>query len=291
MGCVCVQQKPGLEKNNEKLRIVANSQIVHKVAIAKKTLNYNFDNMDLKNLEFLNELVAKDENSKPPEMEKFPVKVFSANNNSIENIPMNFFKKIGKITKIDFSYNQFRQIELPICEKIELKILFFNNNKINFIPGEFQYLRNLKELNLSFNLLEDSEVSEKLVNLQNCESIKLSCNRLKIFPINLITNPKINTLCLDNNQIDNKILDEYWNKTSLQNLDLSFNKLSYQQLPEGLFNYSKVSNLNLKGNRIILEELKNIDGFDKFHDRRKKRKDQGFIHNLAINFDLCGLDG
>ena len=37
-------------------------------------------------------------------------------------------------------------------------------------------------------------------------------------------------------------------------------------------------------------QLFNMDNFLDFEERRKQRKDQGFLLNLDINFNLCGLD-
>ena len=71
---------------------------------------------------------------------------------------------------------------------------------------------------------------------------------------------------------------------------LSFNKIAIGDLAENIFDCSSVSNLNLKGNKILLEELKHKKGFEKFVERRRQKKEQGFWHNLAINFDFCGLD-
>jgi Leucine-rich repeat (LRR) protein len=148
----------------------------------------------------------------------------------------------------------------------------------------------LKELNLANNLIISEELSNKLYDLDNIQSINLSQNKLKIFPIDILKNKNLCYLNISNNLIDNDIPNKYWEFSNLENLDLSFNKLKIVNICKEIMKISKISNLNLKGNSIKIEELKTIEGFDLFYERRKQRKNQGFIHNLAINFDFCGLD-
>ncbi len=161
---------------------------------------------------------------------------------------------------------------------------------MSYIPSGLFKLKNLKELNLSHNLLHDSEANEKIRSLESLEILNLSHNKLKTFPIKIILNEKLLELNLASNSIEAPISNEFWDKSNLQYLDLSFNKIAISDLAENIFNSSNVSNLNLKGNKILLEELKHIKGFEKFVERRRRKKEQGFWHNLAINFDFCGLD-
>jgi len=293
MGCfssVCHSEKYNKSnKEGEKIKVIYNDKIISKIAAAKNTYNYNFDNMNLTDLNFLNRIFPKS-NKTGDNNKDLIIKVFSANNNNIDKIPKEFFKNITKIVKIDFSFNQIKEIEYEICNKTTLKFLSLNNNKITDIPNNFNNLKNLKELNLSNNLLNKNIVSETLFNLDSLEILNLSHNKIKDFPINLLLNQKLMEINLSYNSIENNISNDYWSKTNLQNLDLSFNNLTVNNLSQNIFFCSNVSILNLKGNKIKLEELKHIKGFEKFVERRKQRKDQAFLHNLAINFDFCGLD-
>jgi Leucine-rich repeat (LRR) protein len=305
MGCFsakCHSDKSNKAKGSESSKnqmTISNDKISAKLAAAKNTLNYNFDKMKLESLNVLNKLATKNSIKEKNKAEKsdlnnnsdeIMVKVFSANNNFLRNIPKEFFKKVTKITKIDFSFNEFQEIDEIISEKTTLKILLLNNNFLNSISKGFLNLKNLKELNLSHNLLNESEVNEKLIGLENLENLNLSHNKIKTFPIKIIKNEKLFELNLSNNLIESAISNEFWDNSNLQYLELSFNKLTISELADNIFNCSIVANLNLKGNKILLEELKHTKGFEKFVERRRQKKEQGFLHNLAINFDFCGLD-
>jgi hypothetical protein len=112
MGCVCSNENENSSKQKtSRLRsLIGNEIILHKILSASKTLNYNFDNMELKDLEFLNnyeKIISDDENkdieninrnklkslnsNKEKEKENKSIKVFSANNNKIKYIPKDFF--------------------------------------------------------------------------------------------------------------------------------------------------------------------------------------------------------
>lgn len=301
MGCFsakCHSEKPKksiiIEGPKHKV-IISNDKLSAKIAAAKKTLNYNFDNMRLESLDELNKIVPianpiNENSGNKKDNNQIIVKVFSANNNQLKGIPKEFFKKIKKITKIDLSFNEFQAIDEIITEKTTLKILLYNNNSINFIHKSISQLKNLKELNLSHNLIKYFEANEKLNCLENLEFLNLSYNNLETFPLKIISNPKLLELNLSHNHIESSIGNEFWDKSILQYLDLSYNKLAISDLAENIFDCSSVSNLNLKGNKILLEELKHKKGFEKFVERRRQKKEQGFWHNLAINFDFCGLD-
>jgi len=302
MGCFSTKCHSDKSKHNNNensgIKIKPDDKISAKIAIAKNTLNYNFDNMKLNNLDFIDKIQinnnALKNNINTQQFESFSknivVKVFSANNNHIKNIPREFFKRVSKITKIDFSYNEFQEIDEVLCALKTLKILIFNNNLISFIPKNFNELTNLKELKLSHNQLNEIEVEDKIREMENLELLDLSQNKIRSFPIKILLNKKLIDLKLSNNLIEIKISNEHWSNSNLKNLDLSYNFITANNLSEEIFNASRVSNFNLKGNKITLEELKHIKGFENFVERRKQRKDQGFMHNLAINFDFCGLD-
>ena len=100
--------------------------------------------------------------------------------------------------------------------------------------------------------------------------------------------PKLEIVNLSKNGINNLVDDNNWVKSKIKNLDISFNKLS--NLPVNLLKFSNISILNLKANNIDKSQFLQMDGYLEFENRRKERKDQGFINNLDITFSLCGLD-
>ena len=296
MGCNCSQSNKNKPKHNisQLKSIIGNDIILQKIISASKTMNYNFDKMNLQNLDFLDDyekkISKKDSASGKSNKEINSIKVFSAYNNKIKNFPKEFFKGLTKVIKIDMSFNILNSVDPCICEIEFIKYIILNNNKLTSLPKNFNSLKHLKELNLANNLLISEEISHKLDELENIESINLSGNILKTFPIEILKNKLLSNLDVNSNIIEDNIQMENWKDSSLVNLDLSFNKLKIGNICSDIMKNSKVSNLNLKGNLVKLEELKSIEGFEEFIERRKQRKNQGFIHNLAINFDFCGLD-
>ena len=97
---------------------------------------------------------------------------------------------------------------------------------------------------------------------------------------------KLRKDCFDFIEIDK--INEYNDHRIIDKNMQENNNLSY--LPKNLLSKSKVSLLNLKNNKITKVQIMNDYGFDKFENRRKLKKDQGYSRNLDINFNFCGLD-
>lgn len=255
----------------------ANKNFHDKIKRGIKMKSFNFDNMSLESLKMLD--------NHPQEI----VTVFSANNNKIKNLPINFFKKIQKINKLDLSNNCFLEIDEVVFEKITLVNINYSFNNLSFIPNNLKNLINLKELNLSNNFIYGQNLlteqdSKSLINLQK---IDFSSNKIEIFPTNFFYCPSLETILINNNNISEIIFSD-WYKTVLKNLDLGQNK--FITISSSLLKYSKISNLNLKDNFIKKSDFLKLDGYEEFEKRRKERKDQGFLNNLDISFGICGLD-
>jgi Leucine-rich repeat (LRR) protein len=263
MGC-------GINSKQKDLNI-----LMQKIKKGNMIKTFNFDKMELCSLKILdNHLESKD------------INVFSATDNKLDRIPLNFFKNLNKVIKIDFSHNRYEKIDSVILEKQALQFLNFSNNYIYKIPAEISNLINLKELEISFNQI--GELPSEFNKLTNLENLNLSHNIFISFPNIILSLPKIETFNVSHNNIKEFNNDENWKISNLKNLDLSFNKLTY--IASNLLKYSKVSKLNLKGNSIDRTQFIRIDGYLEFEQRRKERKDQGYYKNLDISFGLCGLE-
>jgi Leucine-rich repeat (LRR) protein len=250
-------------------------ELLEKINRSFITKSYNFDNLNLSSLNFLDKYICPNQ-----------IKVFSAIGNELLNLPARFMSQIKSIKLINLSKNKFNTIDDSITNIIEVFTLNMRTNLISKIPGSIQQLVFLKDLDLSNNLLT-SIPDESFLSLFNLEILKLSYNKFLDFPFCLAYMEKLEILYIDHNAID-IILDDIWQTSKLQTLDISFNKLQY--LGEGFLSESEISNINLKGNLITRIELYKMPGYEVFETRRKQRKDQGFDRNLEVDFELCGLD-
>ena len=98
---------------------------------------------------------------------------------------------------------------------------------------------------------------------------------------------KLSFLNISNNKIS-FIPEQNWNKSKIIQLDLSYNKIS--TIPDKIFEESKITILKLTGNNLTISDIKDSNNFDKYLERRKMLKDQGFKYDLNMSFSLCGLD-
>jgi Leucine-rich repeat (LRR) protein len=252
------------------------SILVEKIKRGILIKTFNFDEMGLESLKILDNYIEKS------------ISVFSAHNNRLttKGLPVNFFKNLEKVTKIDFSKNNFTFIDEVIFNISKLVILDFSQNLIDQISPNIKNMSYIRELDLSHNHI--LELPYEITELTNLESLNLSYNVIEIFSNEIILNiPKLETLNISYNRI--QILgQDSWSKSKLKNLELSFNKLD--NIPKELLQFSNISNLNLKGNKISRLEFLKLDGYSEFEKRRKERKDQAFYNNLEIGFDICGLE-
>jgi Leucine-rich repeat (LRR) protein len=280
MGACCVSSSKQSVLNT---KVPANNNI--KIDYKEKlnrcivTKNFNFDNQNISDLDFLGELFSNKEKATS-------MFVLSANNNNIRNIANSILTLSTDLKKLSFKNNKFTLIPDEIKYHITLKTLDFSSNLITHIPKTLEKLNNLTELYLGNNQI--ILVPDCLTKLTNLQVVDLSSNQIENFT-DVISLIPTQTIILTKNNIKSFNLTEscFKNNTKMTNLDLSFNKLT--SCSSLLLKNSSIALLNLKGNNISYYEFKKLDGFDDLIKRRKSVKDQGFLHNLEVDFDMCGL--
>jgi len=226
-----------------------------KIKRAEKTMSLNMDNENLDSLDHLNDTPLPYLN------------VFSAHNNCLSTVPQEFFEKLTKIKKIDLSKNRYESQNL--LSNIDMRI----NN-----------LLLLKEMNLCRNNIIRLDENIKFSSL---EVLELGHNRIKIIPKSLILSPKLEFIDLSHNEIDS-LPEENWENSNITTINLEGNKI--HNLPRNFLLNSKISVLNLKNNKITRSQIVRDEGYEAFENRRKLKKDQGYLRNLDIDFNFCGLD-
>jgi leucine-rich repeat protein SHOC2 len=243
-----------------------------KIKRAEKTMSLNMDNENLNSLDHLNDTPLPYLN------------VFSAHNNCLSSLPQEFFEKLTKIKKIDLSNNRYETIDIVIFHKESLERLNMSENLLSNIDMRINKLSFLKELNLSRNNIIHLDENIKFPSLQVLE---LSHNRIKIIPNSLILSAKLEFIDLSHNEIIS-LPEENWENTNITTINLEENNIN--NLPRNFLLNSKISVLNLKNNKITKSQILRDEGYEAFENRRKLKKDQGYMRNLDIDFNFCGLD-
>uniref|UniRef100_A0A2N9FNL7 Leucine-rich repeat-containing N-terminal plant-type domain-containing protein n=1 Tax=Fagus sylvatica TaxID=28930 RepID=A0A2N9FNL7_FAGSY len=156
---------------------------------------------------------------------------------------------------LDLSSNKLEgSIPTSVFELRGLKILLLSSNNFSgsFQLNKIQQLRNLSNLDLSYNSLlidEYNGTNSSLPPISQITTIKLaSCNLSKI-PNFLRNQSRLNYLDLSNNQIQEAIPGWIWKLRNLFYLNLSYNHLG-MTLEGALLNLSSLTVLDLHSNQL-----------------------------------------
>ncbi|MGH0147093.1 UNVERIFIED_CONTAM: hypothetical protein FKN15_021976 [Acipenser sinensis] len=218
------------------------------------------------------------------------------------NIGKNTFSKLKKLERLYMNKNKLTEPVGPLPNTLqELKLA---KNQISKFPSSLlKGLQNLTVIQLQENELQDDALAGVFQGLNSLTYLDLSTNKIKRMPQDLPSTlemlyadhndisklpdnylqklPKLQYLRISHNQlVDSGIPAEFFNVTSLIELDLSFNKLQsipvvnenlenlYLQVNEinkfdlasfckitGPLNYSRLRHLRLDGNNITHNDL------------------------------------
>lgn len=246
-----------------------------KISNAKITKVYNFDNKNIDKLD-IDEFIPEE-----------TVKLFTAKQNKLSELPTIFFSKIKKVYKINLSYNNFSLFDNILLKySTSLISIDLSHNNIIAIPDELSSFTSLKELFLNYNSIK--EIPNNFSSLQSLETFEISYNQIDTLPNEIVYMNKLAFVDMSHNKIK-QIPEENWDKSHIVKIDLSYNDIN--NIPKDLLGKSQVTRLHLKGNeKLSLKMLRETDGYEDYLRRRKSVKDQGFDYNLDISFSLCGLD-
>jgi len=229
--------------------------------------------------------------------------------NKLESLPPGLWLLGHTLRLLDLSGNRLTELPSQIGSLIQLQSLKLSNNRLVRLPEEIYYLTNLKTLVADHNLLEYSsalprgclrnvdlsfncfagEVGHPSLAMPPCVYVcKLSDNRItSIAPsFGFETLRDLQELDLDNNSLKT-IPSEIGALSKLSCLKLRNNMI--ETLPAELFHNTLLSRLHLEGNVLTLSTLREIDGFEKYLERRKDRISKGMDHGLKQDQRICGL--
>ncbi|XP_065354441.1 uncharacterized protein 2mit [Calliphora vicina] len=143
-------------------------------------------------------------------------------NNSFTSIPLS---QATTLRTLNLNHNLIKTSLLP--SNIYLRNLYLSNNLIeNLSSIELALLKNLESLDISHNLLQNSESSFFTQRMHNLKHLNLAFNQLgSIYRETFYNLLSLNTLLLSHNNISDIDYETFLALPNLQYLDLSFNGL------------------------------------------------------------------
>ena len=203
---------------------------------------------------------------------------------NLQTIPIILFQHALDIEILDVSKNPSLSLPLDFIQSCKnLKILKSIDNHIRIFPNNYLHAPNLRELDLSNNLILDID-SVDFSKLQNLTSLSLQGNSLWQISNNLaqLTNLKYLNLSSNNlTQLPGKLCDI----RTLVELDLSFNHIS--SLPENigqLINLEKLSMTNNDLNKELPKSFKRLLSLRELDVRYNK------LQNIDLLSELPNLE-
>ncbi|GBL92884.1 Toll-like receptor 6 [Araneus ventricosus] len=201
-------------------------------------------------------------------------------NNSIISIPPDLFNGLQQLVILNLSFNKISSFSFgpeTFVDLIRLVILDLSRNKLSFINNTlFQSQYSLQMLFLSHNDI-DIIAENSFSSLYNLYTLDLSHNRLKyldIFTLNGLY--VLSDLKLSHNSIYSMHSDAFKNCSSVEDLALQGNNLSY--VPTALKSLQFLKTLNLNNNTI--RNLNN-SSFQDLKQLRRLSLSQNQIGNLT----------
>nr|GMD35821.1 plant intracellular Ras-group-related LRR protein 7 [Ipomoea batatas] len=156
-----------------------------------------------------------------------------------------------------------RMTTLPdeLGQLVKLERLSVSSNSLVSLPGTIGSLRNLVLLNVSSNNLKI--LPESIGNCFSLEELQANDNTIEELPASVCSLVHLKSLCLNNNNL--------------------------KQIPPNLLRECKsLQNISLHGNPISMDQFQQIEGFQEFEARRKKKVDKQIDSNVIISSN--GLD-
>jgi len=251
-------------------------------------------NSQLENLPDLTALNNHDEES----LSLFKVKVFDFDSNYVSKIPESLYTNtmMLNVTRISLSNNRIESVDFKAMFK-NFKFLKHLDLSANKLRGELDIVGSdddddekqshaksstttttnvLLNLNLSKNY-EITGITEQFfkkcppLQILECESNQIK----KIVDFAEHHNETITHISFAGNKRIKEIPESFANLRNLQSLVLDSNMISKTGIPQRVLdNCERLSELSLKNNAVTVEELRELDGWQKYNERRVSRADK-----------------
>ncbi|KVI06405.1 Leucine-rich repeat-containing protein [Cynara cardunculus var. scolymus] len=146
-----------------------------------------------------------------------------------------------------------------------VRTLDLTHNKLVDVPEEISKLINMQRLLLLLNVSHNKlkSLPESTGSCFSLEELQANENSIEELPTSVCSLIHLKSLCLDHNNL--------------------------KQIPPSLLKDCKaLQNISLHGNPISMDQFQQMEGFQEFEDRRKKKFDKQIDSNVMISSK--GLD-
>ncbi|CAN1296654.1 Plant intracellular Ras-group-related LRR protein 7 [Linum perenne] len=218
------------------------------------------------------------------------VRTLDLTHNKIVDVPMEISKLINmqRLVRVAnlliLADNLIQRLPVNLGKLQSLKVVTLDGNQLSLLPDELGQLVRLERLSITGNLL--TSLPATIGSLRNLSLLNVSNNKLKTLPESIGSCFSLEELEANENLIEGL-------PVSICNLvhlkSLSLNKNSITQIPPSLLKDCKaLQNISLHENPISMDQFQQMEGFQEFEARRKRKFDKQIESNVMISSK--GLD-
>jgi len=179
-----------------------------------------------------------------------PITCLVLKHHALSTLPSDLTSISSTLTTLDLSYNCFVMVPDVVCELLQLKELFMNNNQLSQLPDRISSLVNLQVLHVQHNKL--TSLPDELHHLKNLNTLLLANNKLEQLPATITDLDKLELLHIANNKIKELPEDDLSCMVSLKQLNIANNEV--KMLPFSLARLP-IQGLSLSGNPLVFPPM------------------------------------
>ncbi|KAH9778044.1 Leucine-rich repeat (LRR) family protein [Citrus sinensis] len=206
------------------------------------------------------------------------VRTLDLTHNKIVDIPMEISKLIN-IQRLVLDDNHIERLPVNLGKLQSLKVMTLDGNRITSLPDELGQLVRLERLSILGNML--TCLPETIGSLRNLVLLNVSNNKLKSLPESIGSCYSLEELQANDNLIG-ELPASICNLIHLKSLCLNNNNIG--QIPANLLKDCKaLQNISLHNNPISMDQFQQMEGFEEFEARRRKKFDKQIDSNVMIS--------
>ncbi|KAL6559576.1 Plant intracellular Ras-group-related LRR protein 7 [Orobanche gracilis] len=203
--------------------------------------------------------------------------------NKLVDIPMEISKLIN-LQRLILADNLIERLPVNLGKLQSLKLMELDGNQVTRLPDEVGQLVKLEKLSISRNQL--CNLPETIGSLRNLVILNVSNNKITFLPESIGSCFSLEEIHADGNSMEELPLS-VCRLGNLKSLRLDNNNV--KEIPPSLLKDCKsLQNISLHGNPISMDDFKQMEGFEDFEARRKRKFDKLIDSNVMLNSK--GLD-
>lgn len=211
------------------------------------------------------------------------VRMLDITHNKLVDIPLEIGSLVN-IQRLILSENHLERLPITLGKLQSLKVLAIDDNRLTTLPDELGLLVRLERLSVSHNSLRS--LPETIGSLRNLVQLNVSNNHLTFLPESIGSCFSLEELLANGNSIEDLPLS-LCRLVNLKSLALSNNNV--KQLPQNLLkDCTSLQSILLHDNPISMEQFQQMEGFQEFESRRRRKVDKQIDSNVLMNSG--GLD-